>query len=350
MDQVLFGDNFINIEKHLFPKDLYQLVQVCQQFRKIITTERIKQHTISEIMSVLQRSLGYGYNDFVEIMRKMNISIVGLFIAQCFLGEVCQNSIIEMIATRMEDQIPPPDGSSPEYDIFMKFVRDKFHERYEECNIMNTITRTNKNHIVQLIPKMFAINGSVMRLCSLYSPIHNVEDYVHNYTNFSFNKNMYSFATNELYIHNMRGIFSKRTALSIPIHDVDEFPFAYKQGFRFYKPETNKLLSEYDLLCSSFDVIRISNRNPIQNVTNVGIYAIRGDVIQQLIINQAVTIFNVIDISMPDKHKRFWIHECLSKNCGVRLLYPGQNHLHGDYEDDNVNSETFRRIVLIFDN
>uniref|UniRef100_A0A6C0C8B8 Uncharacterized protein n=1 Tax=viral metagenome TaxID=1070528 RepID=A0A6C0C8B8_9ZZZZ len=90
MDQILFGDIFINIELYLSPKDLYELS--CERFNNIISDKCIKNKVIKEINMRLRHNLEDNYDEFIKIMLKMNASIVGSFITQCLLDETWDGS------------------------------------------------------------------------------------------------------------------------------------------------------------------------------------------------------------------------------------------------------------------
>src|SRR5687767_14662296 len=87
MEQVLFGDIFINIERYLFPINLHILLQTCKKYNKMITKDIIQINTVNEIKRRLRKELGKDYEEFVEAMNKVNAVLVRQFIAQCLLGE-----------------------------------------------------------------------------------------------------------------------------------------------------------------------------------------------------------------------------------------------------------------------
>uniref|UniRef100_A0A6C0C7P3 Uncharacterized protein n=1 Tax=viral metagenome TaxID=1070528 RepID=A0A6C0C7P3_9ZZZZ len=76
MEQVLFGDAFSNIEQHLFPRDLYNLMNLCKNFSKMITENTIKKNVVNEINIRLRHNLGNNYDEFIEIMKKIDGVII----------------------------------------------------------------------------------------------------------------------------------------------------------------------------------------------------------------------------------------------------------------------------------
>ena len=90
MNQVLFGDIFINIEQLLQPKDLYVLSQSCKKYNQMII---IKKSIICEINKRLRHILGNEYEKFIESMVNADAAIVGSFITQCLLGETMKHMI-----------------------------------------------------------------------------------------------------------------------------------------------------------------------------------------------------------------------------------------------------------------
>lgn len=358
MDQVLFGDAFINIESHLSPKDLYQLSWSCKRFCKIITDGRIKERCITEMISRLRNSFGNNYDGFVDIVRKMDIVIVGSFITQCFLGETWQKSTVGMYTTTQINRI----SSVRDYAHFAD--GDDSTESSEGCNNELTTFLQSKGYIVTeprsvkrydereryiyLYPLACIVNGLRTRLFPLYhgnKPI-SIEHYMHQYIEFDVCKNMYSFATNELYVHDMYGIYAKRESLPRSIDLSPHFRGLHQKGFQFYGPD-NKLLSNYDILCSNYHVIKVTDRIPAQKTKGDVRYTIVDDTIRATHLKQercTAIVFDVLSTSICDKNRHFYIRKCEHiKSCVVKLLNQNRKHLHGRHI-----GKSDREIVLIF--
>uniref|UniRef100_A0A6C0CA92 F-box domain-containing protein n=1 Tax=viral metagenome TaxID=1070528 RepID=A0A6C0CA92_9ZZZZ len=93
MDHILYDDIFEELKQWLRPIDLYNLVQTCKSYRKMITMKDIKTSTIHEIDRRLCAIFGSDYDKFELVLKNSNAVVVGSLITQCILGEKWDDDI-----------------------------------------------------------------------------------------------------------------------------------------------------------------------------------------------------------------------------------------------------------------
>uniref|UniRef100_A0A6C0C816 F-box domain-containing protein n=1 Tax=viral metagenome TaxID=1070528 RepID=A0A6C0C816_9ZZZZ len=365
MDQILFGDIFVNIEQYLCIKDLYELSWSCKIFNNIITEEYIKKKAVNEINMRLRCNLGDNYNGFVEIMQKMDAALVGSSITQCLLNKTWKDGAFNIFTTVPMNAISP----LKDYSNFSSESSDESNDNQDDSEIMKfmrakgyvtkktVVVRYDRHqHHIFLSPIHCYVNNLRIHLCPLYhssKPI-TINQYTHNYIEYSVYKNIYKFTNNELYIHDMRGIFEKCTNLEAKhIYQAIDFYRTHRRGFKFYRAGSDKkLLSNNDILYSYFDVVRIrSNHKTIKNIfyRNKEHY-IKNSTVRG--VNKDEKIYDILEMSLHDKNKHFHVGKCgRSELCAVKLLCPEKTHLHCSYLDDNSSSEDLadeKELILIF--
>uniref|UniRef100_A0A6C0C900 Uncharacterized protein n=1 Tax=viral metagenome TaxID=1070528 RepID=A0A6C0C900_9ZZZZ len=161
---------------------------------------------------------------------------------------------------------------------------------------------------------------------------------------------MYNFGTNKLCIHDMQGIFSKRTNLTRSIHRSKDFSRIYKNGFRFHGID-KKPISNDEILCSNYNVIKISRRIEKWKMSSRKEYYIKNKMIHCItpIVHyyETKTLFDIIGTPLRDPSNHFYMRDCRhTKNCVVGLLFPEKIHFHAKYVDDE-DSIGEREIILI---
>jgi len=336
MEQVLFGDIFGVIEKHLFPINLHNLSLLCQKYSKMITKDIIKKNAVSVIKNRLRCNFGNNYDEFVEIMKKINGVIIGHFIYRCLLGEKCDHVNIctkEQIIIR-DDINSDEETNDQKNSETIKFMVEKGYVTKKRILV------GYDNHQRRIRVNVTSCDTNEIRT-SIYS-IHDLDkisinDFVHKHSEYDVTKNMYSFVTDEIYIDKMEEIFAKVTNVARFSTLQPDFANMYKQGFRFYKPKTNKkLMSNDDILHSFYNVMKVQERE-VGKSYDTGRYVIENRTIYRR--KHHTPIFDIIKTSFYDgrdesARDNFYMNKCTTpEKCNIKLLYPDIIHYHGRYID-----------------
>jgi hypothetical protein len=258
MEQVLFGDIFINIEQHLFPINLHNLLLSCRKYSQMITENRIKLNTINEIKKQLQENLGGDYVEFMDMMQRIDGAIIGTFISQCLHGEKCNN--IHICVTKAINMIVSSE-SSDKYDYdkgIVKFMMNKG----STLELKIRTPSDNSMWRIFISTLAFQVNNVNINLYALDDSKLSSEAFIHNYMEYNANKNMYNFAKDEIYINRIDEIFAKVTNVSRFSNLGSDFSIMYEQGYKFYRPETpKKIMSNDEILYSFFNVVKMQRKN-----------------------------------------------------------------------------------------
>jgi hypothetical protein len=356
MDQVLFGDIFINIEQHLAPKDLYYLSQSCKKYNEMITEVNIQKSIKNKINTQLRHHFGDNHDGFVQVMQRANGAIVGSFIARCVLGEtwqrtgmcICIPTSMNIISESRDYEFESASSSNSDDDNpkneceIVKFLREKGIN----CSERRTDRHNDARHITIRVIRC-DINSLVTYLLPLYHKSKTIspENYIHQYVEYDVYKNMYKFSSGELYIHRMNGIFSKCTKIPRSHNKCKEFSNLRERGFRFYKSdEDRKILSDEDIIHSFYDVMKIESKLPEPKIGRYCEFSIK-DCGLYLFSNDE-RAFDIISTTWCDKNIKksdsLFAKNCKrsKKSCIVKLLYPEKVHYHGSYIYDDESDES----------
>uniref|UniRef100_A0A6C0CA76 Uncharacterized protein n=1 Tax=viral metagenome TaxID=1070528 RepID=A0A6C0CA76_9ZZZZ len=279
----------------------------------------------------------------------MDAVVVGSFIVQCLLNETWDHNICDiytmMPGTTLCLNYSDSEENWTNNSDIKKFMKDKGY--YVSVNL--TSRYDNQQNFINLSPVKCHVNQFYIYLFSLHhntKPI-SINQYVHNYTQHDVHKNMYKFATGELYVHDMHGIFTKRTNWSRSKKSV-VFYDMHRQGFTFYKSGSNsELMTNDDILRSKYNIIRIRDKGTTK-ITNCCEYYIQDSMIH--LIRQygkydTDVIFDIVEMS-AEKYQCLYICKCeCSEWCIMRLLYPMRKHYHGRYK----KRPDLKEIILMFD-
>lgn len=362
MDQILFGDIFVNVEQYLFPKDLHILLQTCKKYNKTIIPDRVKMSAINEVKKRLSIIFDKNYVEFIEIMQQTNCHIIGQFITQCLLGEKW-NPIVRIYTTeKICDPLlcqRPNLGSNTsnnetENKIIIFMTDKKYPIEYKTCVFRDSQNR--QNFIDSIGCK---INTTHVNIHSLYGK-HDAKSFINDCCEYNANKNIYSFLSDKLYVHKMREIFSKITNVSrfntLPL----EFSRMYRNGFRFYKLESNsieKLMTSDDIIRSFFDIIKIrktydkiSGKIIIDKIS--GKFIIKDNKLSSL---KKDTVFDIVEISYCRDEKQDIMYQKLyicdidkySETHAINLMYPDITYYNAKWCEKDSETEI---IILCVDN
>uniref|UniRef100_A0A6C0CAE7 F-box domain-containing protein n=1 Tax=viral metagenome TaxID=1070528 RepID=A0A6C0CAE7_9ZZZZ len=105
MDHVQYNDIFEELKRWLRPIDLYNLVQTCKSYNKLITMKDIKMSTMCEIDASLRAIWGTDFDEFKIACKNSNAKIVGSFITECILGEKWNDDICILVPCNELDNL-----------------------------------------------------------------------------------------------------------------------------------------------------------------------------------------------------------------------------------------------------
>jgi hypothetical protein len=179
-----------------------------------------------------------------------------------------------------------------------------------------------------------------------------IRDFVFDHGEHDAGKNMYFFASDELYIYRLNDIFNKVTNIARFDDLHSGFHMMCSNGFKFYRSAIEKtIMTNHDILYSCFNVIKICQENKNENIR--GRFGINNGVIYRR--RGSVPIFNIIETSFLDNTSKvrdnLYIRKCnLPKQCVIKLMFPDMNHYHGKYRKDNIYNSgpgCFEQLVML---
>lgn len=354
MQQVLFGDIFVNILLRLRSKDLYVLSQVCVAHRKQITKNVLMRGIERDVVRKLRDELGEKYDGFMKMCIERNASIAGPFITQCMCDEGWGNKIIVLIPKRKDIKSCMKYYNDPR---FISFAHNYPKQNMSDDEIVEYITNnftykktTRSVSILERFEVMYCfdcLSGNtridIQFLYLLSAPI-SIKKYV--LANDMYDtvfKNIYNLRSGLVYIHDMKNIFDRRTKLSETLH---QSLIIRDMGFNFYDSD-NKILSDTDILAKYYDVMKIK-RHALSNIDFPNLYGRTMLLKNNMIYYQqgglkfhVKLLFNVIEMTSSYKSKqwRFKIDDCLYDTCSVKKMYPDVVHMHGEHHMQKVGSK-----------
>jgi len=331
MDDILFDDVFINIAYHLAPIDLYKLSRSCKIYDQFIP-KYIKINTINEIKKRLHCTFNDDYDEFMELLKINDATVMGSFITQCMLDEIWTGGGVLICITKpisdFEDYMENSETCETDDEMneldnqrddsgFIKFMTDrkiKINKR--------TVARQGTNSVpIYVHSKTCKINGVKMVFFPLYhnqNPM-SAEKFLHSCSEFTTNKNMYKFATNDLYVHTMKDIFNKHTNWIKRTESRKYIPRMCRRGFKFYNSD-DKIMTPIDIIRSYFpNTITIrSIENTHQKMIGVNKeFIIDGNVIYLMMRTKKYVnnpIFEIIESPLSDeKSVEVYQHLCINK-------------------------------------
>jgi hypothetical protein len=346
MNRMFFGDTFTEIERYLFPVDLYKLSLLCKSYNKMINKNVIENSMVTEIKHRMRLNLGDNHDEFIELLKPMEPVIVGSFITQCVLREKWQGCHIKICISKptadLQNFINPFGhiGILPNNDPFLKFL---FAKKYKtKCGYF-------ANHGYGDV-----ITANVMR-CSIYNnkidiliPTTDVRSFISLHDPNDIYKNMYNITSGELIIHRIDDIFSKRTNLVEYLNFHASYPNIQKRGFKFYRPDQNaKILLTNDGIIQHYESLDIIKVECVDNTYEKHLdtryeFVIDGNKIYHMIrfIKYSDSPVFTISQMLPndDKNVNICCHlrmgRCTSDECVVKLIYPESRHYHCTYVTD----------------
>lgn len=357
MEQVLFGDNFVNILLHLRSKDVYVLSQVCGAYRKQITKDAIMNSIGCDVMRKLRNSLREKYDDFIKMCIELNASIAGQFITQCMCDEDWGTKIIVLV--------PKPKSIKScmrYYDdrsyVYTNFPINRYDEEIVKC-VTDKFVRTQDVRSVPISNRYEMLDSfncrsggvhiSIQFLCFLAVPISTKKYILANHMYDTVFKNAYNVKTGSVYVHNMTNIFEKRTKLS---GTFDQSLVIHDMGFNFCD-SNSKILSKIDIVAKYYDVMKVRRHElskidlekmfgKVMLLKNNMIYYEQGGLKFHVYL-----LFNVIEtIPICKKKQRLKIDNCPYGACCVKKLYPNMVHMHGEHIAHDTRKVGSKGIIL----
>jgi hypothetical protein len=328
----------------------------------MITKDMIQQNTINQIKRRLRKELGRNYAEFVELMKKMSGVLIRQFIAQCLLGEEWPQICITMCITYKSHK-----EHGDKLNKFFINNKYEYHKQkracYDNVNRKTSISallyqKTEICVVIYMLPKIETNSVKAQIYIDSISKIPpEVRAFVCEYSEYDCSKNMYSFASNELYVDRMNEIFVKVTNVARFDRLHADFHMICGNGFKFYRPRTKKIMANDDILRSFFNIIKVQKKDDYGNKTFRRTLIIKDNMI--FFKRGHVLIFDIVEMTFRDNRNKnssdlLSLSRCHSpEECVVvKLTYPHTAHYHGRYmlpesssnnESDNIDNS----VILI---
>jgi hypothetical protein len=348
MNRMFFGDTFIEIKRYLLPVDLYKLSLLCKTYNRMINKNMIENSMVSEIKHRIRLYLGTDYEKIMELLKPMEPTIIGSFIAQCILCETWQDCCVKIYVSKPSINLQNlffdyPETTAIANDCdFIKFMSAK---KYKMEHV-RFFRYGGRRHINASIVRC-NINGNNIDLLISKGDIGSA---MHQHNEHNIYKNMYNITSDQLIIYNVDDIFSKRTNLVEYSNFCDNYLTMQKRGFKFYKSNQSngKLLTNEEIIqyYQSLDIIKVKCIDDTykQYLNTHHEFIIDGDKIYHMTRsikysdNDPVFTINHMLLRNDSKNINVYRHlrmyRCMSVDCVVKLIYPESEHYHCTYVTD----------------
>lgn len=336
MELVFEGDCIRNIILHLTPKSLYQMRQVRQLYRTLVTKSVVYRSVEHAILRELRLRLCDKYDGFVEMCKKVKAKIIGSFIVQCMNNEDCSRDQIVLCIPNYES-IGDPSYDTTSLKNFMDCARNyrEFTSHDDVHDGVHSTVWVNTNEV--------DFDECRVRIFDFCNQEMSITHFVVNYYDCDVNKNIYDFDSGKLYIHKMNDIFAKCVSVAQFEYKRAYLPKICRQGFKFYD-ETRETISNFDVIAYLNNVVKIKKYHS-GHIVSGNKYFAKDDAIYH-IDNEMFCdspVFQIVEtISQLHPKFKYFVMEKCGRDCNTRYLCPELDHIHGAhvYSDDGKACDT----------
>lgn len=246
------------IINYLTPIDLYNIMQTCKQYRKIITENHFNKRVISEINKRLYNIFG---NDMQTFKNSMNndFVITGSFIIQCILGEIWDDSdlnIFKCSNINRKELVLNRDVDSDCIKRFDENYNSIFTTSYFSDNDSSDDNSNDRlNNIKPNVIQFLENNHDFLKKSSANIKITNIDKCGSKMGGCDFDicKNIFWFdGKDNIYIHNIIEILSRQTKFKFTINE--------KSSLIRYKKYQQRGFT-FDKTCNELSLNLINKRN-----------------------------------------------------------------------------------------
>uniref|UniRef100_A0A6C0CAK4 F-box domain-containing protein n=1 Tax=viral metagenome TaxID=1070528 RepID=A0A6C0CAK4_9ZZZZ len=328
MEYIRYNDIFGEIKQWLRPIDLYNFVQTCKVYQKIITMKDIKISTICEIDRRLYAIFGTDFDEFKIVSKNSKVIVGGSFMIQCVLGEKWDDDIyVHVHFNELNHLFSGVTG---------KYLFQEENYKFGDVNDMKIIeyifSKFSHDYIIVYIfddqVNQVVLNIYGTRIVFGYIDFFNyIKEWV-----YDVGRNTYQLGGSFQYVsfHRINEIFTKRTNF---FPDCVLHRKYRARGFTFYDAYNN-IVSDRDIWKKmNIDIIKIKpydNKSPEKRLQILGGqsggYVHKGNIIAASLIPE-----ENLYIANRCPKRNGYLYSCFygsDTDCLFKEIYPGVEHLH----------------------